>query len=262
MSFRDTPGVLQGSVVDMVKKIISETRKQALQFIGATVRDLRKDRGLSLQDLAAALQIEGSTLGKFERGEVFLSLPNLSSIADFFGIELSDLFKRDFAKGRLPVAGELGRQPRFKVLGTINAKMPGLSSEQLTVISVPLEGGFSDAYAFRTENGGYMIGEAITEDFAPANLQRFVILRLNINSEPSLHVAGFLRSSTVSAGQERVLLDRDARLGKLVHIHDSAELHAAIAAFGEPQDDLPITRNEGWLLLDGVGQARFRTANS
>jgi len=62
-----------------------------LAEIGARLRELRKNAGLSLRDLAAKAEMSASFLSLVERGESSLSLTSLFGIARALGIDPADL---------------------------------------------------------------------------------------------------------------------------------------------------------------------------
>ena len=64
---------------------------------GENVRELRRARGLSQEELAFRAGIHRNYLGGIERGERNLALDNISAIAKALGVDLSELlrFERD-----------------------------------------------------------------------------------------------------------------------------------------------------------------------
>ncbi len=65
---------------------------------GDRVRELRRDKQLSQEELAFRAGIHRNYLGGIERGERNPSLKNISAIADALGIDISELFH--FKQGR------------------------------------------------------------------------------------------------------------------------------------------------------------------
>ena len=63
--------------------------------IGSRLRELRKKKGVSQEDLAKLLGVTKSTISKYELGHRAMSIDQLKKVLDFFGIEyglfLSDL---------------------------------------------------------------------------------------------------------------------------------------------------------------------------
>jgi DNA-binding XRE family transcriptional regulator len=56
---------------------------------------LRAERGLSRQDLAAAVGVNYQTIGYLERGDYNPSLDLAFSIAEFFGLPIEAIFSRE-----------------------------------------------------------------------------------------------------------------------------------------------------------------------
>ncbi len=62
-----------------------------LADLGARVQSLRRDRGLTLQDLAAAAAVSASMLSSVERGRKAPTIVVLARIADGLGVPLGEL---------------------------------------------------------------------------------------------------------------------------------------------------------------------------
>lgn len=60
--------------------------------IGARLRRLRKDRGLTQSDLACQIGIQQSDLSRIEKGEYRVSLDNLIKILNVFGVQIGEFF--------------------------------------------------------------------------------------------------------------------------------------------------------------------------
>ena len=55
--------------------------------IGSRLRELRKKKGVSQEDLAKLLGVTKSTISKYELGHRAMSIDQLKKVLDFFGIE-------------------------------------------------------------------------------------------------------------------------------------------------------------------------------
>ena len=65
----------------------------AIKFaFGQRVRELRAEKGLSQEALAASCDLDRSYIGGVERGERNVSLLNIKKIADALGIPVTELF--------------------------------------------------------------------------------------------------------------------------------------------------------------------------
>jgi len=62
------------------------------KLFGNRVRELRKSKGLSQEELAFRSSVHRTYIGGIERGERNPSLKNIKSIADALEVSLSDLF--------------------------------------------------------------------------------------------------------------------------------------------------------------------------
>ena len=60
---------------------------------GNRIRKLRKERGLSQEDLALCCDLDRSYIGGVERGERNVSLLNIERIATGLGVKPSELFR-------------------------------------------------------------------------------------------------------------------------------------------------------------------------
>lgn len=60
------------------------------------IEQLRKEKGLSQDNLAKQLNIERRTIANYENNEINNKISNLIKIADFFNVSLDYLFERQF----------------------------------------------------------------------------------------------------------------------------------------------------------------------
>ncbi|REE67017.1 helix-turn-helix protein [Paenibacillus taihuensis] len=63
-----------------------------LEIIGRRIRDLRKQRGLSQEQLGEMAGVHFSYIGKIERAEKNVTVVNLEKIAAALGVSFFDLF--------------------------------------------------------------------------------------------------------------------------------------------------------------------------
>lgn len=91
--------------------------------LGARIRTLRKERGLSQEALAQALEVSRQAVTKWEDGSSLPSTANLFALAGFFSVPLAELTGTpESASPAPPAAGvsEKERRTRTKIL-TIGA---------------------------------------------------------------------------------------------------------------------------------------------
>ncbi len=65
-----------------------------LTRLGSRIRSIRKERGLSQEQLAEATGLHRTYIGGVERGERNIGIINLSHIADALHIPLSELLQK------------------------------------------------------------------------------------------------------------------------------------------------------------------------
>ncbi|MDP4099126.1 helix-turn-helix domain-containing protein [Paenibacillus sp. P96] len=66
--------------------------KEILNLVGAQIRSLRKERGLSQEALGEKGGFHFTYIGQIERGEKNVALLNLAKIADALDVNVSQLF--------------------------------------------------------------------------------------------------------------------------------------------------------------------------
>jgi transcriptional regulator with XRE-family HTH domain len=70
-----------------------KTKDRIKRHFGRRIRRLRKERGLSQEDLALACDLDRSYIGGVERGERNVSLVNIHRIAGALDVEPAELLK-------------------------------------------------------------------------------------------------------------------------------------------------------------------------
>ncbi len=96
--------------------------------LGRQIRDLRKARGLTLQDLAARVERSLGSLSQIERGMSPVSISALDAIAQALGVELSWFF----AQGTPPDPDELAMVVRKRHRRVLDFCGSGVREELLT----------------------------------------------------------------------------------------------------------------------------------
>lgn len=74
----------------MAKRII---KKKILVAFGDKVRELRKEKGLSQEELADKAGLHRTYIGMIERGEKNITLTNIEKIGKALNVEISELLK-------------------------------------------------------------------------------------------------------------------------------------------------------------------------
>lgn len=117
--------------------------------IGEDIRALRKARGLTLQDLAAAIGRSLGWLSQVERGQTAPSVRDLGRIADVFEINISFFFRSSSRN-----EAERGIVLRAADRHAIGSSASGLTEE---LLSPTLAGSFEmirSVFAPRSDSGG------------------------------------------------------------------------------------------------------------
>lgn len=68
-------------------------KEPILVAFGQRIRQLRKSRALSQENLAFSAGVHRTYVGMIERGEKNITLSNIRKMADAFGISVSELLK-------------------------------------------------------------------------------------------------------------------------------------------------------------------------
>ncbi|MBN2051642.1 MAG: cupin domain-containing protein [Spirochaetales bacterium] len=66
-----------------------------MEELGKNIRRIRKDKGITIQDLAAATALSPSFISRMERGDLNPSIASVKKIADALGIQVASLFQED-----------------------------------------------------------------------------------------------------------------------------------------------------------------------
>lgn len=102
--------------------------------LGPDIRALRKSRGMTLQELATAIDRSVGWLSQVERGQTTPAIPDLARIAEVFGLTISFFFRS--AAREAAERGLIQRAPDRMALGDLGQ---GLAEE---LLSPSLTGGF------------------------------------------------------------------------------------------------------------------------
>lgn len=65
--------------------------EEQIVHISARIRELRKERGLTVQELAYRCDIERSNLSRIESGRANMTLKTLCAICDALGVRLKEV---------------------------------------------------------------------------------------------------------------------------------------------------------------------------
>jgi len=109
-----------------------------LDFLAQRIRDFRKKRGLTLEQLADRSQLTQSVLSKVENTRVTPSLAALSRIAEALGVSLSELVSGIDEKRRMRVVRRKEREPVDRDRGNPSFAYESLSQRKSGQLMEPL----------------------------------------------------------------------------------------------------------------------------
>lgn len=101
--------------------------------LGARIRTLRKERGLSQEALAQALEVSRQAVTKWEDGSSLPSTANLFALSGFFGVPLAELTGTPEGSAPLPGTASISEKTRDK-----RAKALRIGAWVLLAVSVPV----------------------------------------------------------------------------------------------------------------------------
>ena len=131
-------------------------------WIGARLRELRKDRGLSIQQLADSVSLSIGMISQIERGISAPSLRSLRLLAEALKVPVSWFFassKRHSASRHIVRRGDR-RRLRVPDVGVVQELLSPDSASAIEIYEVSLEGGGSsgpDLYSHKGEKSGLVI---------------------------------------------------------------------------------------------------------
>ncbi len=85
--------VTKGVFYVCILKLAMQSKTDVLIKFGERVRDLRKERGLSQEQLAFKADLHRTYIGMIERAEKNITLINIEKIANALYVPISDLLK-------------------------------------------------------------------------------------------------------------------------------------------------------------------------
>ena len=78
----------------MSRAPLPDELKAFLRGLGATVRDVRRERGLLQEQIGARAGVTGARIGEIERGIVNTSIARVAALAAALGLPLAALLRR------------------------------------------------------------------------------------------------------------------------------------------------------------------------
>jgi len=152
----------------------NQPRPEVDQQIGEGLRRLRRQRSLSLVDLASRTQLSIGFLSQIERGKSSPTLRALVSMADALGVGLKDLFPTE-----IPVDGQTATIVRGATRSELQLWRSGIRKQLLT----PHGGSSLGLYIVEMEPGASSGDELYTHDGEEAGLVMTGAMTLVVESE-------------------------------------------------------------------------------
>jgi len=66
--------------------------EKVIKALGARVRELRTSKGMPMEQLANAAEMEYKQLSRIERGEVNTTISQVAKLAEALGVDMKELF--------------------------------------------------------------------------------------------------------------------------------------------------------------------------
>ena len=132
------------------------------------LRILRKNKGLSMKELGAAVGLAESTISLYETGKRQPDNDTMLRLADFFGVSIDYLLGRNGIKNP-PNVFDVDGIVTFEEIGTICAGFNGTLNETLTgeIVDIPLSmisGGHKEEYFVLRVTGNSMYPKILEGD--------------------------------------------------------------------------------------------------
>ena len=134
-------------VEGMDRKNINSKKEYTMEF-NEKLLELRKQKGLTQEELANALYVSRTAISKWESGRGYPSIDSLKTISDFFGITLDELLSADKV---LTLAKEDSKQKENVFINTVFALLDIIV---LLLLFLPL---------FGQEEGGNVIAVSLLD---------------------------------------------------------------------------------------------------
>ncbi len=67
--------------------------KNVKKKFGKRLRKLRKERGVTQEEMSLSLNLDNSYIGKVENAQINITIDKIVQIADYLDVEVVDLFK-------------------------------------------------------------------------------------------------------------------------------------------------------------------------
>ncbi len=82
---------------------------EKLKLFGRRIKELRKSKKMTQEQLSEILGLYQKQIGNIETGSYFTTMPNLEKLAEIFEVEIKDLFDFEHQKSEQEIKNDIYR---------------------------------------------------------------------------------------------------------------------------------------------------------
>lgn len=132
-------------------------------MFGEKLRSLRKEHGMTQVDLANALDLDKSSIAKYESAGIIPSVDTLQKISALFNVSIDYLLNAPF--------GDINNVMNVEIIGTVVAGRDGIATYEFLGISQAININNKDEYKYLKVRGDSMAPQILEGDLALVRLQ-------------------------------------------------------------------------------------------
>lgn len=132
-------------------------------MFGEKLRSLRKEHGMTQVDLANALDLDKSSIAKYESAGIIPSVDTLQKISALFNVSIDYLLNAPF--------GDINNVVNVEIIGTVVAGRDGIATYEFLGISQAININNKDEYKYLKVRGDSMAPQILEGDLALVRLQ-------------------------------------------------------------------------------------------
>ena len=132
-------------------------------MFGEKLRSLRKEHGMTQVDLANALDLDKSSIAKYESAGIIPSVDTLQKISALFSVSIDYLLNAPF--------GDINNVMNVEIIGTVVAGRDGIATYEFLGISQAININNKDEYKYLKVRGDSMAPQILEGDLALVRLQ-------------------------------------------------------------------------------------------
>ena len=132
-------------------------------MFGEKLRSLRKEHGMTQVDLANALDLDKSSIAKYESAGIIPSVDTLQKISALFNVSIDYLLNAPF--------GDINNVMNVEIIGTVVAGRDGIATYEFLGISQAININNKEEYKYLKVRGDSMAPQILEGDLALVRLQ-------------------------------------------------------------------------------------------